>query len=120
MAARMVVAVMEELVAAEESTGKCKASKAGAEAQQVATEVNPLAHIASRTIRSGSGRFPHLLSSSRCRRTNRFLGLILEALIRKGNSTLERCCNEMKEGADQAPLKAFRRLRQLAQALEQS
>ena len=60
------------------------------------------------------------LCSSPCRRNNRSLALILEALIQKEDSNPERCCNEMKEGGDQAVLKADDRLRQLARALEQT
>ena len=60
------------------------------------------------------------LCSSRCRRTSRSLELILEALIQKEDSNIERCCNEMREGGDQALLEADDRLRQLVQALEQT
>jgi len=60
------------------------------------------------------------LSSSHCWRTNCFLALILQAMIRKEDSTLERCCNEMKESAYQALPETVGRLRELAQALEQS
>ena len=58
------------------------------------------------------------LSSNRCRRTNRHLTLILEALeaLDHNNhaSTVDRCCNELERSTDPVLSKAAGRLRQLA------
>ncbi len=57
------------------------------------------------------------LSSNRCRRTNRHLTLILEALEALDHnhaSTVDRCCNELELSTDPVLSKAAGRLRQLA------
>ena len=61
------------------------------------------------------------LSSNRCRRTNRHLTLILEALgalDQDHSSALERCCNELEHCSDPALSNAARRLRRLAETQE--
>lgn len=62
------------------------------------------------------------LSSFRCRKTNRYLALILEALealIRKDELTLERCCDNMSNGPSKALEGAAKRLRHLAEIQKQ-
>ena len=61
------------------------------------------------------------LSSNRCRRTNRHLTLILEALgalDQEESTALDRCCKELENCSDPALSNAARRLRRLVKAPE--